>query len=60
MAGPHEQTDASDMHDRELAGLQRGAQAPRLVDDLVRSRDAMTWEATAERLYRALQPDSSP
>jgi DNA-binding transcriptional MocR family regulator len=37
IAGPHEQTDTPDLQDPELASLQRGAQAPGLADDLVRS-----------------------
>jgi len=35
MAGQHEQTDTPDIQDLELANLQRGAEAPRLADDLV-------------------------
>ncbi len=38
VAGRHEQTDAPDLQDPELAELQRSAQAPGLADDLVRSR----------------------
>lgn len=38
VAGWHEQTDAPDLQDPELASLQRCAQAPGLADDLVRSR----------------------
>lgn len=34
----HEQADTPDVQDDELAELQRGAQAPRLSDDLVRPR----------------------
>jgi hypothetical protein len=43
VARRHEPTDAPDLQDPELASLQRGAQAPRLADDLVRPET--TWEA---------------
>jgi hypothetical protein len=39
IAGRHEQTDTADVQDQELARLQRGAQATRVADDLVRSKD---------------------
>ena len=38
VAGVHEQADPSGLQYRELAGLQRNAQAPLLADDPVRSR----------------------
>lgn len=37
----HEQADAHDLQDFELAILQRGAQAPWLADDVVRPRDEL-------------------
>jgi hypothetical protein len=39
IAGRYEQTDTADLQDQELARLQRGAQATRLSDDLVLSKD---------------------
>ena len=41
----HEQTDTSRLQDQELASLQRGVEAPRLPDDLVRPRDGLGGRA---------------
>jgi hypothetical protein len=41
VAGGHEQTDIADLQDHELGCLQRGAEAPRIADDLVRSQDEL-------------------
>jgi hypothetical protein len=41
VAGPHEQTDITYLQDHKLDCLQRGAKAPRVTDDLVRSRDEL-------------------
>jgi hypothetical protein len=62
VADLHEQTDTPDLQDPELAELQRSAQAPRLADDLVRSRhelggstDRQAWPTA--RLQRCRDPD---
>jgi len=62
VAGLHEQTDIPDLQDPKLAGLQQGAQAPWLADDLVRSShdlgscaNRQAWPSA--RLQRRRDPD---
>jgi len=65
IAGAHEQTNTADLQDPELAHLQKSAQAPRLVADLVRPRDGVgspadrqTWSpACLQRCHRPDLPD---
>ncbi len=49
VAGGHEQADIPYLQNQELAGLQQGAEAPPLADDLVRSRNDLgsraNWQA---------------
>jgi len=48
VTGPHEQTDITYLQDDELGCLQRGAEAPRVTDDLVRSRDELTCQTVRQ------------
>ena len=60
VAGRHEPTDTPDLQDPELARLQRGAEAARVADDLVRPCDDLGgrahWQA---RAAAQLQPSYS-
>ncbi|GHD99181.1 hypothetical protein GCM10008024_05530 [Allgaiera indica] len=62
VAGRQEQTDTPDRQERELAGLQRSAQAPGFTDDLVRLRDELRCRAdgrarSSADLQRYRHPD---
>jgi hypothetical protein len=53
VAGRHERTQAPDRHGRELAGLRRSAQAPRVADDLARPRGERGHRPTGRHAWQA-------
>lgn len=48
VTGPHEQTDITYLQDYELGCLKRGAEAPWVTDDLVRSRDELACQTARQ------------
>ena len=62
VTGPHEQTDITYLQDYELGCLQRGAEAPRVTDDLIRSGDELRCQPLRQEgqiadLQRRRDPD---